>query len=187
MSRDLDAALVTEFTASSLRPVMLAEFAFDSGTVRLWNGIGDLTVGSDTYTGAGNLISVSEYQETSKIEAQGFTFTLSGISSSILSIALAENYQGRRCNLYICALDTAGVLVSSPYQIFSGRMDTMQINESGETCSVALSAENNMVILQRAKERRYTSEDQRALYPDDAGLDFVAGLQDKEIIWKAAT
>jgi len=187
MSRDLGVDLVAEFTAAALSPVLLCEFAFDSGTVRLWNGIGDIVWGGNTYTGAGTLLGVSDYEETSLLEAKNFTFTLSGISSSILSLAFNENYQGRLVNLYLGALTTAGALISDPYRLFSGKMDTMTISESGETCSISLSCENNMVILTRAKERRYTSEDQKAAFSGDKGLDFVVSLQDKEIIWKART
>jgi len=66
------------------------------------------------------------------------------------------------------------------------RLDTMQITDGGETCTLAVAAENKLVILQRAKEARYTDEDQKARYPDDRGLEFVSGLQDREIVWGRA-
>jgi hypothetical protein len=213
MSRDLATALSTELQASTLHPILLCEFLFDGGAIRLWNGLGDLEVPtgallledesgfltqedgslilledstSVTYTGAGTLLNISEYKETSRMEAQGFTFTLSGIASSILSIALSEPYQGRKCNVYLAALDTAtGVLLPSPYLLFSGLMDTMQISEGGDTCNVSISAENKMLILKRAKERRYTAESQKAKYPNDKGFDFVVSTSERKITWKA--
>lgn len=186
MSRDLESNLVTEITSSSLVPIFLCEFLFDSGAIRFWNGYGDLVWSGNTFTGAGNIIGMSEYQETQGLEAKGFTFTLSGISSTIISLALQEPYQGRVCSLYIGALDKdTGILVSDPYQLFSGLMDVMEINESGETCSISVSAESKAIIMTRAKERRYTDEDQRSEYPSDIGFNFVTQLQDKEVLWKA--
>lgn len=184
MSRDLDSALVTEITAPRLRPIFMAEFLFDGGDVRFWNGLGELTYGGNVYTGAGNLLGISEYEETQKLEAIGLTFTLSGISSSILEVALDEPYQGRVCNLYFAAIDSAGSLIA-PYLTFSGLMDVMEITEAGETCSISVSAESKMIIITRNKEKRYTDEDQKNDYPNDLGFQFVTQLQDKEVIWRS--
>lgn len=186
MSRDLEAALVTEITASKLRPVCLFEFLFRDGDVRFWNGLGDLTALSQTFTGSGTLLAVSDYEETQSLEAQGLKFTLSGIPSNILSLSLDRGqYYNRECAFYFGALDDAGVLVSEPYKQFSGFMDVMEITEAGETCSIEINAENKMLILNRKKDRRYTPEDQKIYYPSDLGFDFVPTMQDKEIIWKA--
>jgi len=187
MSRALDSALATELAAKALRPVFGCEFLFDGGAIRLWAGYGNLTLNGENYVGAGTLLGVSDYAETAAVEAQGLTFTLSGIQSTILSLALQEPYQGRVCNLYLGAFDPAGALVGAPYLLFSGLMDTMSIEEAGETCSVTVAAESRMVLLTRAKERRYTDEDQRAEYPDDKGFQYVAALQDRQIIWKGQT
>jgi len=184
--REMDTALAAEMEAAVLRPVLLCEFLLDSGAIRLWSGVGDLTALGETWTGAGTLLGVSDYQETASLEAQGVTFTLSGITSSVIALALLEDYQGRACGLYLGALDAAGVLVADPVRLFSGLLDTMQITDGGETCTLAVAAENKLVILQRAKEARYTDEDQKARYPDDRGLEFVSGLQDREIVWGRA-
>jgi hypothetical protein len=182
MSRDLAAPLVTEVTAALLRPVFLAEFLFDSGAVRFWNGLGEVVAMGNTYIGAGNLLSLSEYKETQKLEALGLTFTLTGISPSILSVAQAESYQGRTVNLYLSAINSSGALVT-PYQVFGGQMDVMSINLGAEFSTIAVSAESKLIMTTRTKERRYTAEDQKNQYPGDKGFDFVTVLQDKEIYW----
>jgi hypothetical protein len=46
-----------------------------------------------------------------------------------------------------------------------------------------LTAESRLIDLERSRERRYTSEDQKIDYPNDKGLEFIADLQDKEIVW----
>ena len=185
MSRDLPAALATEVAKSMLRPFFMVEALFDSGTVRLWSGIGNITVFGQTWTGAGNVLGFSSYEETSNLQAQGINISLSGISTSLISLALAEPYQGRECRIYLGAFDQNWALVSDPYQIFAGIMDVIEVSEGGDTCTLTLQCESKLVQLTRTKERRYTSESQKADYPGDKGFDFVTQLQDQEILWKA--
>lgn len=170
----------SDFNNSELTAFMAVELFFDSGTVRFWNGVGDLTFNTNTYTGTGQLLSVSQIEESAEIGAKGVSLTLSGISSTILSYALNENYQYRNINIHVGSI-SAGVADS--YQIFSGRMDVMTIEEMGETCNVSLTAENRLIDLERPRVRRYTSEDQKSLFPGDKGFDFVNSLQEAEIQW----
>lgn len=175
----------TGFDADSLNPFLAIELEFDSGAVRLWNGYGEITVDSDTYTGAGSLLAVSGVEETGEIAARGVTMTLTGISSDLISVALSENYQNRAARVYIGSLSDVGAV--SSYQLFGGRLDVMNIEESGETATISVTAENRLIDLERPRVRRYTSEDQKALYPGDLGLDYVNDLQDKTLDWGKST
>ena len=168
------------FSDASLTAFMAVEMFFTSGTVRLWNGIGDLTFDSNTYSGTGQLLSISNIEEAAEIGAKGITLGLSGINSTILSYALNENYQYKNIKIHVGTIDGATV---DSYQIFSGRMDVMTIDENGETCNITLSAENRLIDLERPRVRRYTSEDQKSLHPNDKGFDFVNSLQEAEIKW----
>lgn len=185
MSRSLATALINEVKAPSLSPVLLYEGLFESGAVRFWNGLGNLTAFGNTYSGSGNLLSISEYQETQDLQARGITFTLTGIPSNLLSIALQEPYQGKEASIYFGALDDTGVLVSDPYKVFSGFMDVMKIVDGGEYGQIQVTAENKAVILTRKKDRRYTPEDQKSDYVGDLGFDYVPLNQDREIIWRS--
>lgn len=170
----------TGFNNDELTAFMAVELFFDSGTVRLWNGIGDLTFNSNTYSGTGQFLNISSIEESAEIGAKGVTLGLSGVDPTILSYALNENYQYRDINIHVGTID-GGVV--STYQIFSGRMDVMTIEEQGETCSISVSAENRLIDLERPRVRRYTSEDQKAIYPNDKGFDFVNSIQEAEIQW----
>ena len=83
----------SEFATDSFTGFLAAELEFDSGTLRVWNGYGNLTIDGDTYTGGGAIINVSAIEETAEIGAKGISMTLDGISATILSTALSENYQ----------------------------------------------------------------------------------------------
>lgn len=173
------------FDQDTLNPFIAIDLAFDSGAVRLWNGYGDLTINSATYTGAGTLLQISEVEETGEVAAKGITMTLTGIESSIISVALAENYQNRSAKIYIGTLAENNAV--STYQLFGGRLDVMTIEESGETATIAVTAENRLIDLERPRSRRFTSEDQKSLYPNDLGLDYVNDLQDKTLDWGKST
>ncbi len=184
MARTLTGSMITEITASSLIPILLAKFEFDSGTTRVWSGVGDFTFNSEIYIGVGDLGSISEITETQVIRASGMTFSLSGIPSALISIALTEEYQGRSCSLWLGMLDkTTRALISTPFKILTARMDVMTIDEEGETATISIAAENILIDLERPNERRYTPEDQKEEFPGDKGFDFVPSIQDAEIFW----
>ena len=175
----------TNFEADSLNPFIAIDLAFDSGNVRLWNGYGEITIGSDTYTGAGSLLAISSVEETGEIAARGVTMTLTGISSDLISVALSENYQNRSAKIYIGTISDTNTI--SSYQLFGGRLDVMNIEEAGETATISVTAENRLIDLERPRSRRFTSEDQKSLYPNDLGLDYVNDLQDKTLDWGKST
>lgn len=185
MARDLTANMVTQVTAATLEPIFLMALTLPSGTLRFWNGIGDLIWSANTYTGSANLITFSEVVETQSLEARGIRFNLNGIESNILSAVLdsANELQRGTVDLWMAALDSSGAIVADPFKLFSGYVDTTEIEEGGETCSVVLNAESKLVALKRTKTRRYTSEDQKLEYSGDKFFDFVVFLQDQNIQW----
>lgn len=187
MARSLTAGVIAETAMPALRLGLFAEFQFDSGTVRLWSGIGDLAWNGFAWTGAGTLGSVSPIEETAALGAMGVTFTLSGVSPALLAIALGESYQGRLCRLWLGFFDQGWAIVADPVEVFSGRMDRVELADEGSTATIRLAAENRLIDFERAPSPRfYTPEDQKGTYPMDKGLDFVPGLQSKVILWGRA-
>ena len=183
MSRDVTSSVNAIFESQSVTPFLAIDLAFDGGNFVAWTGYGNLTFGGTTYVGAGDFLSVSPIKESSEVQANGIDITLSGVPSDLISSALNETYQGRSCKLHLGVLDSSNAVVSDPYVLFSGRMDLMSIDDSGETANINITAESRLIDLDRTRERRYTSEDQKIDFPNDKGLEFIADLQDKEIVW----
>jgi hypothetical protein len=171
---------VTSFSSTELEFFIAVEIGFDEGTERFWNGLHDVTIGTTSFYGIGNMLSISEVEETSEIAAKGITVVFDGLDSTMLSAALNVNYQNRPLNVYVGAIESG---TFSSTALFKGRMDTMAFAEAGETTTVSITAESRLIDLERARSFRYTSEDQKALYSGDLGLDYVADLQDKVINW----
>lgn len=187
MSRGLSSEMLAVATSEVVRPIVLVECAFDSGNVNLWNGIGDLTYNSVTYIGAGNLLGISSIDESSDLVANGANVVLSGIGEPLISKARDEDYQGRSLDIYLGAMNEDGSVISSPVKIFSGFMDVMVINDSGDTADISISVENRLIEFERTRVRRNTAEDQKIDYPSDKGFEFVAEIQEKDIVWGRTT
>lgn len=183
MSRDLTTALRDETIAASLTPVFLAFFDFQSGVVRVWTGLGDKTWDGNTYTGLGNLGSVSPIEESTDIRANGVSFQLNGVPSTMISTVLGDNYQGRAVKLWFAALDATGAIVADPYLIFSGRMDSIEIDDGPEVAVVRVYAESRLADLRRNNERRFTHEDQQIDHPGDEGLAMMPTSQSTPFVW----
>ena len=183
MSRSLTSAMQSAVTADLVRPIILVQCAFDSGNLNLWNGVGNLTVSSVDYVGAGTLLNIGQIAETSELQANGITVTLSGITDPLLAKARDEDYQGRELTVLLGAMDSSNGVISTPVNVFSGFMDTMVINDSSETATIQIAVENRLIEFERTRVRRYTAEDQLIDFPSDKGLEFVADMAEKEIVW----
>lgn len=208
MSRDLTTEFVDGLQQNVVYPFFAVDINFQSGPLYFWTGYGELALEGKTYLGVGNLVNISAVEETTEIEAKGAVVTMTGIPSSFLSLALAEPYQGRECKIYfglwiknnfITTEATDTITAENLFEfvtendtrylaeIFSGELDQMNISEEGSTSTIAVTAENIMIKLERPVVLRFTNEDQKSRFPADKGLEFVAGLQDKEVFWGKAS
>lgn len=183
MARTVTSSMTTEITAQSLRPVMFYEGQFVSGYIRLWTGIGDLSWNGYTWTGAGTLMGITPIEETGEIRATGIEANLSGVSASLISLALSQCRYGLSGKVWFGVLTASGTVVSDPILSFVGKLDMPRIQEQGDNCVISVSYESRLIDLQRSRERRYTNDDQHIDYPADRGFEYVADLQDKVIPW----
>ena len=191
MSRTLTSGMTAVTTADVVRPAYFVRMVFDSGespnVLNIWNGIGDLAYGGNTYTGTGDLLSISQITETADIQASGINVSLAGVKSSLIVIAKDHDYQGRPLTVSLGAFDASGSLIADPVIVFSGFMDTMTIAESGQYSTISIAVENKLISFERSKVRRYTAEDQKIDHPTDKGFEFVTAIVQKEIIWGRPT
>lgn len=191
MSRTVPAALLTALSQPEVQPFYAVEALFDDtddtrwdesgyaaeNAIRLWTGYGDKTIASNTYTGSGNVMSISGFEEVADLAAKNITITLNGVDSSLISLALSEPYQRRLCRVYFGTDDTTAI------EVFTGFMNTMSIEDSGETSTITLTVESKLVALERASNRRYTHENHVARHSGDTFFSYVADMQDKDIVW----
>lgn len=187
MARNLTELMRQAAGAGVVAPAFLVRMDFSSGPLRAWSGTGALVWNGETFTGTGVLGGISAIDETKKTSANGIELSLSGIPSDLIGKALMDQYRGRRVRIWLALFDTSrpdsAVMLDNPVQVFGGRMDTMRISDNGETSTIVVSCESRLVDMERPRERRYTHEDQQELYPGDRGLEYVASLPTKEVLW----
>lgn len=178
MSRTVPAAILSALQGDTVEPFYAVEAQFTGGTVRLWTGYGDRQIESNTYTGAGSLLSISGLDEVADLSAKSITVTLSGVDQTVLALALAEPYQRRKLRVLF------GVIGSTTsVELFSGQMNTMTIEDSGDSSVISILVDSKLVELERASNRRYTSESQKSRHAGDTFLDYLAKLQDRQLAW----
>jgi len=179
----LDTSIVNRLGADEQAIFIAVKAEFDSGTIRLWSGLGDATISSETYTGAGDLLSISNVEENLELKSNGLTISLSGMDTTVLDYALTENYQNRYITLFLGYLMGGTNEVAGTLTLFKGRMNTLTINDDPNGSTITIDAENRLVDLNRPCNFRYTKESQNFLHSGDTGFNRVASLQDKEIVW----
>ena len=183
-SRTVHGDVVTAITSGEVRLAWLVDLVLDAGELNIWTGIGSLSANGNTYQGAGDLGSVEAIEENTDLKATGLRLSLSGVTSSLVSAALSEQYQGRTCRAYVGFFDSSWVILGDPLLLFGGRIDVMQITDSGKTSEISLTAESRAVDLERPGEvRYYTDEDQQRLFSGDRGCEGTAALVDAHLSW----
>ena len=77
----------------------------------------------------------------------------------------------------------AGAIIDDPYQVFYGRPDAVSMEEGGQTSTLEIAVESRLLELQRARNRRYTHEDQIREHPLDKGFEYVEQIQELNLSW----
>lgn len=213
MARSIIQEIIDASEKVTVVPFFAVELLFDSpNELRFWSGIGDLTIDGDTYTGAGDLLKVSDVRESSDIAANGATLTMSGVPSDLISLAIDEPYQGRIAKIKFGLIDrdlledalllTEGgdfltteageyidLTVSQPanyFDLFVGYMDQMNIQEGPQFSTISISVESKLVTLEKPNNARYTDNYQQSQYSGDLAFEFVNRIQDEDLTWTIA-
>ncbi len=178
MSRSTASLLLTALQGSEVQPYFAFKLEFDNGTLRYWTGIGDRTVDSETYIGSGQVIGLSGVEEVVDLSAKKLTLTANGLDSSIVNLALTEPYQNRPASVYFGEQS-----ISDAIKIFAGTIDQMTILDEGDTSTIQIVLESNLVRLQSSSSQRYTDENHQSRYDGDTFFSYVQDIQDRQIIW----
>lgn len=181
--RNITPAMDAALAARGVRPRLLFEGDFVSGSVHVWTGLGDLDWGGQTWTGLGTLIGISEIEESPDVVAQSITVTLAGVDQLTVALAIVDASQGLPGRAWLALVAADGTVISDPVLAFAGRLDVPIIDDGADTCTISITYESRFVDPNRSRDWRYTHESQQALYPGDRGFEYVTTLQNKKITW----
>jgi hypothetical protein len=185
VSRTFTSGVATAIAAPHVTGAHLVEMQFGSGTVRVTDLPYDIVHAGNIWTGLGHMGSIEPVRESAQSEATGLRFTLAGPIAAYLSLALQEQLQGDPVLLYVAFFDSNHQIIADPALEWSGRADSMSIQDGGENASISVSAESRFADFARPRIRRFSDADQQAAYPGDRFFEFLPQMVEKTLIWPA--
>lgn len=149
--------------------------AFDPGTLSL------------DWIGGVSPTAIAPIRETENNEAVGLEITLSGVSSSQRSLALAQHVQGRRLSIWVAPMSaTTYALEGTPVKEWEGLIDVLRPSDSAEgVLSLAVEVETRGARLLRPNLRRYTDADHQSMYPGDTICRWTS-QSERTLVWPSA-
>jgi hypothetical protein len=174
--RTMTDAVTAALSAGVVQPCYFVAIAFVSGTAYYWTGYNTIAWNGQDWTGEGDMLGVSALTQTSDLSAEGCTVQLSGLDADDVSSIIGEVQQGAALDIYF-GMMSGGSIIVDPVHCFSGHIDVPTLQDDGETSTIAISAENELIILSRASMRRYTQGDQAIDFPLDNGFQYVPIVQ----------
>lgn len=182
--KSLSAGTIAALSAPTVPLVQLVYMAFSPTPIALNTSNMELVFGGVTYKGAGALGAINAIDD-SPGEVKGLNLQLIGVDSAYIALALddAAVVQGTPVTIRTAILDSSTYqIVDAPLE-WSGRLDTMTIEEDGETCTIAVSAESSAVDILRGSALTYSDADQKLLYPGDLAFAFVNSEANTPVVW----
>ena len=138
------------------------------------------------FTGLGWLAKLSGIPQTTKVQAQNITLSLSGIPSSLVAEAVAQVRITGTITLWLGLFDSNGDVIADPVQIFLGALDVPSLTDNGDTSTISITCENPLLSLNLAPQGLFDDADQQIRFFGDLGFSFVEALQNIQLFWPAA-
>lgn len=143
----------------------------------------DVVSGGYTWRGVGDAIKAP----TAKASADAggrLTLELSAANLALLAVCMgsSQTWRGKRVTLFTQFLDANYALVGSPRRYWCGTMTRIGTRvESGEANQMQAVIEIELTSLGTSRARtaeglRWTPQQQRSLYPNDAGIDGLPSM-----------
>jgi hypothetical protein len=171
------------FTQLNFPMLILVELDFADGIQRMCNAGYTFSWNGFDWLGLGNMGSIGAIPEGLATSMYGTQLTLSGVPTEQISESTdPANYQGRNATIWLAPLNKDYTFIADPVMVFSGRMDTMDI-ELGATASITLALESYLADWDRPRNRRFNDADQTSEFPNDRGFRYVDQMVEKELKW----
>ena len=177
MARTLTTAVSNHLATNDIRPIHLLSIGF-STPVNLTDNSFDLTSSisgsSKTYTASPFLISVPEFEEQTDVSKSSINILLSGADTTFISVVLNENIVNDTVELFRGFLDYNNALIADPILLYSGNIDTFQIEESTNSSSINLAVVSHWADFEKKSGRQTNNNSQQRFFSTDVGMDFAS-------------
>lgn len=167
----------------------LAELNFASGVERWAGATHDIVYEGETYTGVGNLGSISDLETGEELVARGLRLELNlpmidGAPSPAFEALNASDYKGREARIFIVFFESD---FATPIYSIEQRYSMDQLNYSVDPkagSAIELNIESELYAKGRRSLKRYTDEQQRSDYPGDVFFQYLSYLSSGvNVLW----
>ena len=177
MARTLTTAVTNELATNDIRPVHLVSIGF-STPVNLTDASFDITSSvsgsSKTYSASAFLITVPTFTEETDVTKTTVNVALSGANTTFISTVLNENIVNDTVDIFRGFLNSSNAVIADPILLYSGNVDTFQIEETETSSTVNLSVVSHWADFEKKSGRQTNNNSQQRFFSTDVGMDFAS-------------
>tara|TARA_A100001388_G_scaffold74023_1_gene52530 strand:+ start:1214 stop:1780 length:567 start_codon:yes stop_codon:yes gene_type:complete len=175
MTRNLTTAVKNQLATNNISPVHLITIGF-STPINITDCGFDLTSSvsgsSVTYSSSSFLLSIPTFTEETDLTKSSLQITLSGANQTFISTCLNENIVNDSVTIFRGLLDNNNALISDPFLLYKGAIDTFAINETENSSLVNLSVVSHWADFNKVSGRKTNNSSQQRFFSTDVGFDF---------------
>ena len=175
MTRSLTSAVKTELATNDIRPVHLITIGFAT-PVNLTDCSFSLTSSvsgsSVTYNASDFILGISNHTEETDITKSSVSLNLSGADQTFISTVLNENVVNDSVDIFRGFLDDSNALISDPFLLYRGKIDSFDILETDKESIVGLQIVSNWADFEKKNGRKTNNTSQQRFFSGDLGMDF---------------
>lgn len=187
MSITTNTGFDTAAAAPAVGVLYLVEMDFTGGTLYLTNWPTNVTVGSTTYTGLGNLGKISEIKESEDGAIQKVTMELSQVNAAQLSLGLGGvgTYQNRAIRIYVALTDVNLAITGTPVLRFAGWMNKVSIKRDQDQAGrISMECDTGGYDVRRNPVALRMNDSQHQVnHPGELGFQYLPDLIGQPQLW----
>ena len=165
-------ALTITFSEEALRTTTRALLYFEGTNVLHYK-----------YKANGFILGLDGVKESSNLNIGSLTLGVSSVNQTLISDMLANGHLNRRVKISRAFLDSDNELITDAiFQVYSGRIESMNIRESGEDSVMELSVANHWADFERQSGRQTNNTSQQHHFENDLSMEF-APQTGKKLVW----
>lgn len=168
---------------------ILVQCEFASGTLRTWEGVGELKLPDDTvWLGNGGMVGLSDVNVAAGFFASTLSVSLSGVAERFddfytRAMSSEDEVKGRRIIVSWQPFGPDWQPAGPRVALWAGVMDKLVYDRSIGQRSVTLRNETPFVTRRKPRAAFLSPEDQARLFPGDLGLSHVGASASKTLTW----
>lgn len=151
---------------------------------RVWSGVGDLVIGSDTFHGIGDLGVVTVSGSQIGASQDNIAMSLSGVEPTVLDLDTTASAINARSTVWRLGFDNSGETLLDAQPFDKGRLDQLGWTDTpGGTSVLKATIETAARGLGRLTGRLTADADQRMIDAADASLSRVTQAGQLTLAW----